>query len=367
MDEELIEIDDNELFLGDQHLKIDSSNLTKKEEEDVPTVDEAEEENVDDEDLLEVDLQTSTSNEESSEEDNEPVVKDEDEDSEEEDAEGEQEEETNSFAAFGSLLKEKAFFPNVSDEDISNIKDEDDLADLLATQLNTTFKEQMDRYKQNLVQNLVKEGYVNKEDVSDKLPQTYTEEDIKGDIKVAKAVIEKYYRRIGTPAKEIQRIIDTREDLEESALELNALNADMDAKADKALADKLKAQEEQALVQRQQFEETLRNNTFAYSEFIPGRKLRPKDKEKVFTNIEPTLNKINSDLGKYGPLLSYLNEFGILDGNFDKLIKEGASKQVSKFSKILAEKPKKKGGSSHRKRAEGIVNIDDSDVPLMYK
>jgi hypothetical protein len=370
--DELIEVDDNELFLGDQHLKIDSSDLTEKEKK-TPEVEN--ESQVDPEDVIEVD---DTIFKQPSEEeetfDNTPELEEEEEEEEETDSNNKSEKsdediskKSNEFSAFGGLLAEKGFFPDLNEEDISNIEDEEGLSDLLNKQLVTTFRQWQDNYKKNLVRNLTKEGYVSEEAVKDKLPQTYTDDEIKNDIEVAKAVIQRYYKRVGTPDKVIDRTISSMEDIEESAIELNKLNAELDAKEDNALAEKLKKQEEQALIQREQFNETLKKNTFEYEEFIPGRKLRTKDKEEVFMNIEPTLSKINSNLGKYAPLLSYLDKYGILEGNFDKLIKEGASKQTTKFAKILQEKSRKSTGTTHRKKDENSLDLDNGDIPQLYK
>lgn len=370
IDDELIEVNDDELFMGDQHLKIDNLNVTEKEKETIPKVEKEEEDTVDPDEIVEVDdsVFNISSDEEDDTIENNKEISDEDTDKDSDiDLEDNDSEELNEFSAWGKSLADKGFFPNIEEEELSQIKDEEGLSEVLNKQLVTTFRSWQDNYKKNLVNNLVKEGYVNQDSVKDKISQTVSEDQIRSDIDVAKSVIKKYYSRIGTPEKEIQRIIDTRDDLEESALELNKLNEELDLKEQNSLAETIKQQEESALRQREEFNETLKNNVFAYEEFIPGRKLQKRDKEDVFMNIEPTFTKIKSNLAKYAPLLSYLDKYGILEGKFDKLINEGASKQTTKFAEILKEKSRKSTGTTHRRKSEGLLDLDNSDVPTIYK
>jgi hypothetical protein len=369
--DDFIEVEDNEvLFNGDEHLKINLPTDTEKKEEkkvDITT----DNEKINDEDLIEVDLDEYNSEKGKEEEEElestkptKKLVKEQI--NEPEELEELKPEIDNEFAAFGSTLNEQGFFPDLEDEEVLSVKSEEDLQEKLVKQLNITFSQWQDQYKQNLINNLVKEGYISKEEVKTVFPTEVTPEQIKSDIEIAKEEIRRYYNRIGTPKKEIERIINSREDLEESALELNELNKKLDKEENTKLANKLKEQEILTSKQREQFTEELKKNTFDYDEFIPGRKLKKQDKEEVFLNIEPVLKKINQNLQKYAPLLSYLDKYGILEGKFDKFIKEGKTQSVSQLEQIL--KDKKKSTSSNTSiRQSGIINIDDTDLKKIYK
>jgi hypothetical protein len=365
--DDFIEVDDNEtLFQGDQHLKInlEPEKIEKAEPEKNKTTQII---NENEEDLIDTDEYLSSEDNDEPEDKSEPVKQSKEKSFKETDnSDSEVVKPKNEFSAFAASLNEQGFFPDIEDEELEEIDNEEVLQEKLAKQLNINFATWQDQYRQNVISNLLNEGYISKEDVKSIIPIEVSPEQIKSDINVAKDEIRRYYKRIGTPDKEIERIINSREDIEESALELNALNKKLDAEENSKLAVKMKQQEESVKQQRFQFAETLKQNTFAYDEFIPGRKLQKKDKEEVFDNIEIVLKKINSDLGKYAPLLSYLNKYGVLDGDFSKIIKEGKTQSVSQLEQILKDKKKGLGSNTTTQRTSGI-HIDDSDTKRIYK
>jgi len=361
--DEFIEIEDNEtLFGGNEHLKINIPISKEKKVEQQNT--EVEEEN-----LIDTDEYLNSNNDEDDEDEKtvstkkvegKKITPEETDNSDSEDAIIE-----NEFSAFASLLNESGFFPDIEDEELVTIKSEDELQEKLARQLNKTFIDWQDSYKQNLIDNLVKDGHIKKGEVDPNLIMSYSKEDIKGNLEVAKKVHDDFYRRKGLSDKQIKTIISGTEDLEDSALELfDELEVEKN-KEKVLLAAKLKEQEGLAAKQRIEFAENLKKNTFEYEEFIPGRKLRKQDKQEVFDNIEPVLKKINQNLFKYAPLLSYLDRYGMLDGSFDKILKEGQTQSVTKLEQIL--KDKKRGTTINKTNKNGIVNIDNSDTKQIYK
>lgn len=364
-DDDFIEIDDSELISEGKDIKINIPDEIKTEEstkveEKKEEVSDKETKVEDDPNMLEIPDGVLNPD---SEDDEEQHV--EDDDTTEETSEEETEEMSNEFAVFGNILAQKGFFPNVEQEELGTIESDDDLADLLGKQLNTTFSSWKDKYKENLVNNLIRDGLVSPEQV--KTNVSYSEDQIKGNLDVAKDVIRKYYKRAGIPEKEIEVIIESREDLEGSALELNQLNIQAEQNEQTALAEKMKRMEEEQIQRKQNFTEALRQTTFDYDEFIPGKKLRKADKEEVFMNIEPVLQKINGDLAKYAPMLAYLDKYGILEGKFDKLIKTGKSQSVSDLERILKEKKRNSGNKTTVSRKSSSISLDNSDVPSIYK
>lgn len=367
--DDFIEVDDNEtLFQGDQHLKImvDEPVIEEKNKENNKSINinsNRKEEN--EEDLIDTDIYLTEENEEVEE----PVkVKNKETITEESNDEVENKTKSiNEFSVFAASLNEQGFFPDIEDEELEGIDSEEALQEKLAKQLNINFATWQEQYRQNVISNLVREGYISKDEVKTIIPIETTPEQIKSDINVAKEEIRRYYKRIGTPDKEIERIINSRDDIEESALELNALNRKLDAEENAKLANRMKEQEELVRQQRTQFAETLKQNTFSYDEFIPGRKLKKQDKEEVFDNIEPTLKEINSNLAKYAPILSYLKKYGVLDGDFSKIIKEGKTQSISQLEQILKDKKKGTSSNTSSQKSGGLFNIDDSDTKQIYK
>lgn len=350
-DDDYIEIDDSEFYSEDEGLKIDTSDLDETDEKEVPDEKDPE---VNEEDLIEIDEDESETTEEEVEETVEEVTNEE---------ESKSEVDLNEFSAWSSSLQERGFFPDLDENEIKDIESEDDLSDKLAKQLNITFNQWKDARNKNIVELLLKEGYISPQQVSSE-DVSFSDEQIKTDIDVAKNVIQAYYKSKDLSDKEIEKLIDNTDDLEETALDLNKKNESIKSRKKEELANRIKQQEEDALARRQEFQETLKKNTYEVSEFIPGKKVRSNEKEEVFMNINPVFQKINNDLAKYGPILAYLDKYGMLEGKFDTVLKAGKSQGVSELSKVLKEKKRNTGGSTLNKSKS---KIDNSGVPSIYK
>jgi hypothetical protein len=357
--EDYLEVDDNEIYPGDQYLKIGLPD--KEESQEVESEKKIVEEEEDSPDHIEVDDDTEIDENDDYEQTKAKLTK-----KNKVSEEVHEQLDENEYSVFGGNLNENGFFPDIEDEEIQSVKSEEELQRLLEKQLNITFQNWQDTYKQKLLDNLVREGIVSKENIRKDLITSYSKEDIQSDLNLAKEIHYEFYKRKGLPDRQIDRIVSAIEDLEESALELYAENEAEKAKEQAAIAAKIKEQEEAAILQRKQFEDKLKETTFNYEEFIPGRKLKQRDKEETFMNIEPVLKKINSDLSKYAPILAYLDRYGILEGKFDKIIKEAETKSVDKLHQILANKKQNMGVSSAQRKS-GVINIDDSNLRQIYK
>lgn len=363
--DDFLEVDDSEILTGDQHLKIQSPIAEVKREVEDKANPKGKVE-FDDDDLIEI--PDTIDNDDDSDDDKDIVIKKKGEDVKVKNTETQDDEPVkfdNEFIAFASSLNEGGFFPDLDEEELVDIKNEEDLQEKLAKQLNITFSQWQENYKQSLVDNLVKEGIIKKGEVIKDFITEYTKDDIKGDLELAKKVHEEYGQIKRLSSKQVQRLINSTDDLEESALELYDEIAEYKKQKQQSAAAKIKEQEQLVAKQREQFTEELKKNTFAYDEFIPGRKLRKQDKEDIFSNIEPVLKKINSNLAKYAPILSLLDRYDILEGKFDKIIKEGKTQAVSSLEQILKEK--KRGSTVSEKSRSGVINIDDTGVKRIYK
>lgn len=261
------------------------------------------------------------------------------------------------FKAFTTLLKSNGALPHIEDKEIDSVDSATAIVNLLNKQLNIVNKEWQDNYKKNLLGNLMKDGYISEQQIVKNVPKSYSQEDIKSDEKAAMETIRSFYKSKDIPDAQIETIIKNTIDLEEEALRLLPYIDQMKEEHNKKLAEQLKQKEEAEITQKQVFEKTLKDNVYNYKEFIPGRQLSDQDKESVFGNIVPVLNKINSDLGRYAPILAYLDKYNLLEGDMSKILAEATTKKVSKFEELITSK---KRSASHGTSFDNVAGKSKS-------
>lgn len=274
-----------------------------------------------------------------------------------------EEEEENTFRAFTNLLKEKGIFPNIEEAEFDKVEDADAIVALLNKQLGVVNNNWKDNYTQHLVQNLVRDGVINSDQIANPTSQRFTADEVTGNADNAKATLELFYRSKNIPEAQIQTIVDTVLDVEEEALKVLPLLEEADRAKDAAIAQRLKAQEEAQLNQQTSFNDKLVTTVNAYEEFIPGRKLTDDDKKDVVGRIPVVLDKINKDLGKYAPILAFLDKYDFLDGKMDKLLNEVETKKTDAFSKLMQSK---KRGTPNNSKSKGN-GLSGFGVPQIYK
>lgn len=173
----------------------------------------------------------------------------------------------------------------------------------------------------------------------------YTEGDIADNDSVKEAIAKSYYQSKGIKGKRLDKLVSNDVDEEEDDVFAEYLKELNDEKAKKqsqfkADAERQKAEKEKAI---EEYRKTVHDGILGATEFVPGRKLDKDTKEKVFNNAQGTLNKINKDLAKYVPTLSFLDHYGLLDGNFEKIMKEVETKKTSSLSDALKRSKRSKG------------------------
>ncbi len=251
---------------------------------------------------------------------------------------------SDAFQAFATLYKKQGGLPDVTDEELGKVESAKGLIELMNKQLNQVNKGWQEEYRKNLFNNLVKDGYIPQDKADAVLPKSFTEEQIKGNEQVALNVIKTFYQMKGVPEAQINSITQGIVDVEEEALKLNPYITDMRTTKEQEIANKIKTQEDTQATQQQNLDSSLKKTVYDYKEFMPGRELSDADKEAVYQNIIPALNKVNSNLEKYAPIISFLDTYNLLDGDMTKLKNESSTKQVSEFEKIL--QSKKRGQSA---------------------
>lgn len=275
-----------------------------------------------------------------------------------------EEEEINAFHAFSILLKDKGVFPNINDEAFKDINDADSIINLLNSQLDTVNTTWQTNYKQHLVQNLINDGVIKADQVVNQTSKRYSLDDIKGNETAAKATIQAFYKSKDVPESQINTIIDGTLDVEEEALKLQPLLIQADKQKEELIAQRVQNKEQEQLQQQNSFNDQLRKTVYEYKEFIPGRTLSDIDKEDVVNRIPTVLDKINKDLGKFAPILAYLDKYGLIDGDVTKIINEVETKGTSTFEKALNGK---KRGNTNNTSQKNVNALTGSGVPQIYK
>jgi len=251
--------------------------------------------------------------------------------------------EDNVIRSFAEELQTKGIFSDISVEALNSLEDVDDLAGLIQSQMDSKILSWESEYKQSVIDNLIEEGIIDKNAVITRTLVDYDEAAIKESEDLQKQVVTEYLKHKGFKEKQIERQIKNSLDLEEDASEYLKELKDIKAEREQATVDKIKAQKE---AQAKLVEETntkWKNTIEETKEFIPNRKINSKFKKEVFDNIIPTFQKVNQNLEKYGTILSFLDKYGILDGNFDKVLNVKSSNTTQNtFEQLLTSRNSKK-------------------------
>lgn len=240
---------------------------------------------------------------------------------------------------FATELFSQGIFPDLDDKAIGAIKDFDGLKLAVQTQLEASFETWKTDYKQDILNSLIAEGIIEKADVKiDMNNNVYKEADL-DDEDTAKRMLKEYYELTGLSAKHISKLIDNSIDIVEDAKDVLPEYKEIKDKQKLNVTKVLEEREKTRLKEIDEAEKAIEKNVMNVENFIPGQKIDRKFKEKVLSGIPETLNKIQSDLQKYLPILGYLDAYGMLDGDFSKIVKVTDTKAVNAFmDKLNAKK-----------------------------
>jgi len=243
---------------------------------------------------------------------------------------------SNVFTTFATELKNSGVIPDLPDEVLENITDFDSLSEAISAQMNHSVMGWQQEYKQNLLQNLVNEGIIKADQIKDYLVPEYSEADIVDNEEIQDSIFTEYFKEKGFDNKKIKKFIDSSLNKEDDALEyykeLQELKKEKSQNVQKQIEHRQEAERKAVIERDKTWKETIEKT----NEFIPGRKINPSFKKDVYENIMPTFSKINNDLTKYGAILSFLDKYGILEGNFEQISKTVKAKEVTNsFERLL--------------------------------
>lgn len=280
-------------------------------------------------------------------------------------------EDDNPYSVFASVLKEKDFLPDITDEDLEDIASEDDLAGLMNKQIDSVVLQQLEEVNgksYGAVSHFLNGGTV--EEFASKFGKggnvlSYTEDVIKEDEEVQRKIAETYYKKTTKLSeKRIKKLVDNTVEVdgEDEVLEMYEQLKEFDKKDKEDFAKQTKQREADILKQQEARDIAFQTTTNSYKEFIPGRTVDKKTKDKVYNSIQPTLEKINKDLTKYAPILSYLDHYGLLEGDFNKVLKDAQTKETSRLSSVI------KGTSFSRKSNKKVKTTgEEEDMKKLLK
>jgi len=290
---------------------------------------------------------------------------------EEEEEEGGEEEKSkdnqdeDGFLEILTSMKED-FFPDASEEEVNQVNTFDDMKKLMSNQFKKELTSYQTNYKKNLINNLLKEGYIDKAQIKNQSDLNISKEDLKDNIEAQKNIIRQDYKNQGMSEKTITKVLDNIIDLEEEALE--AYDNLESYKETQALerSKKITEREEAQKLEVQTFNTNLKKEIASLNEMIPNRTLSSNKQEEILININPTLEKIGANPAKYYAVLSYLNGLGVLDGDLNNILKEGESIGTKKLSKILKEK-RISSGKTNTKTEKNNFTISNKSITSIYK
>lgn len=269
---------------------------------------------------------------EETEETEEPIV------NEEEETEVEEVDNDSILSKFALELRENGILPDMEEDSLKNINSFEDLLETMGKQLEAVHSNWQAEYKKNIIGNLVAEGLISQDQVNVNERKFFKKEDVETNEDSARAMLKEYYKMKNLPDRKIERLLDNSIDLNEDALDIyddyKSLVKEEEGKVEKILEERQKKQIEL----QQQLENKIKETTYSYKEFVPGQKLSDKVKQDVHKNIPVVLKKINDDLGKYAPIIAYLDTYGLLDGDFSKIMKVKQTEAVNKFTEALKTK-----------------------------
>lgn len=250
------------------------------------------------------------------------------------------------YLEFANHLKED-LFPDATDEELKSVNSMDQIRDLTKKAFTNELYAWKEDYQKSLIENLISTGKIKKEQVEDyNFSTVSSKKELIDNIAAQEQVLLEDYISKGFSEKKAKRLVENELELEDAALEAFESLEKGRLQANKQIAQDVEKSKQDAMDKQESFMSTMKDNTFQYNEFVPGKKVNDKTKAKVFDNIQPVLAKINGDLAKYAPILAYLDHYEMLDVKFKVPMDEAKSKSVKAMGELLSAKKKTRGRSS---------------------
>ena len=185
---------------------------------------------------------------------------------------------------------------------------------------------------------------------------TYSEEAVLADPELQKKVIVENEKLKGRTEKQIAVYLkglgeDLSEDALEAAKELNSKREERAAAKEKAIQEA----KEEAKRRSAQITQSSMEYVDKLNEFIPNVKLTPTTKAAIKAKFPTTMEKINKDLGKYIPILTLLDHYELLDGNFEAVKSVKVATANSTLTKAIKESSSKRTTSRPNTKEDNIL------------
>lgn len=263
-------------------------------------------------------------------------------------------EELNEFHELAKELTNSEILP-LEDEQLNNIQSAEDLKEAFKDSKNKSVNEQLtelDKQSYGAISHFMNGGnfndFVNQNQNAGFTP--YNEDTLSEDENAQKSIVKKYWQETTKWSDEkIDKKIENITDLENEALDANKRMKEIDDEKKSKIEEDNKKKQKEVQEEQDKFVQDVWKEFESTDEFIPGSKLRKDTKEKIFNGAEQTVKKVNDNWPQYLTKLAILDHYGILDGDFSKVIQQGETKANSNFEKALKGKKKQSSGSGGKK------------------
>lgn len=176
----------------------------------------------------------------------------------------------------------------------------------------------------------------------------YSEDDLEEDAGLQEKLIRKAYLASGVSEARVNRIVKSLEEdemFEEAKVALSDLSKTKSKGAKRKTIEQRRkeatAKAQAAQEERTQMITATANKEFSTTkEFIPGKAIRKATQDALVAKMPKTISKIYANLDKYAAKLTFLDHYGLLDGDFSKVGEVGKSKATSDLKKLLKTKTK---------------------------
>ncbi len=260
----------------------------------------------------------------------------------------------NPFHIFANVLKEEGFFV---DEDLKEFDGTIDAlvdrvakkAEHLAEIKTSNYTPDAKRYIEMLNSGVSSEEAKNMIERSKDI-FSITEDTLEIDESLQEEIVKSYLSKTGLSEDEIDEQIEYLRDQDKLTTKAKSFHSKLVEKLKKEEED-LKAQatienENRKKAQEKSLED-LKEKVFAMKELIPGMELSDKMKEKLFSKITTPAKvengvpishvglKRQKDPVQFEIVLNFLDEMGVFEGDFSKLLNAGKRKSVEELSNSI--------------------------------
>ena len=260
----------------------------------------------------------------------------------------------NPFHLFANVLKEEGFFV---DEDLNEFdgtiealvdrvaKKADYLAEIKTSSYSPEAKRYLDMLNSGVSEEEAKDIIDRSKDI-----MSITDDLLDIDESVQESIVKNYLSRTGLSEDEIDEQIEYLKDQDKLSTKAKAFHTKLVEnlkKEEETAKTRAEADKQKRLDDQKKTLEDLKEKVFSLKEVIPGMELSDKMKEKIFSKITTPAKvengvpishvglKRQKDPVQFEIVLNLLDELGVFEGDFSRLLNAGKKKSVEELSNSI--------------------------------